>query len=380
MKKMIILLGLILYYQVVFGQTDQKNSHKEEPLKCSTCHSCEIPTKENPCLISCPREHMITMTFSPEEAPNVITMNKMTEKSDLYGPVVFSHKSHAEMSGMSGGCSMCHHYNPTGRVIPCSDCHEVSRKREDISKPDLKGAYHRQCIDCHRTWGGSVKCESCHALTSEAQSEMKTAGKNKAERIHPEIVKPKKLVYETGYENGKIVTFYHNEHVDLYGFKCSDCHKNETCSKCHSKEVSTASNRNVFEEKHKFCSSCHTVDENCEHCHKNKALAPFNHKQRTGFELSKYHKKLSCTQCHGTDKKFTPLNSECISCHSDWKVGKFNHKITGLNLSENHFELDCEMCHLDNRFSTKPSCENCHEEDVSYPDFIPGEFVEKNNY
>jgi len=375
MIKLIILLMVILNYQIIFAQSGQKNSHSEEPLKCATCHSCEIPTKENPCLISCPREHMITMKFSAEEGPIVVTMDKMAEISNLYAPVIFSHKNHAEMSGMAGGCAMCHHYNPSGRVIPCSDCHEASRKREDISKPDLKGAYHRQCINCHRTWGGSVQCESCHVLNSELKSKTKSSGKKEVERVHPEIVEPKKLVYQTGYDDGKIVTFYHNEHVNLYDFKCSDCHKNETCSKCHSKETTMDQSLNLFEEKHKFCSSCHSVDENCEHCHKNGVLAPFNHKQRTGFQLSKYHQKLSCTQCHGTDKKFTVLNKECFSCHSDWKVGKFNHKITGLNLSENHVEQDCEMCHADNKFSQKPSCENCHEEDIVYPDYVPGEFV-----
>jgi hypothetical protein len=376
MKTLIILLLFVLNYQVVFAQTDQPNPHSVKELKCTTCHSCEIPTKENPCLKSCPREHMITMEFSPAEAPVTITMDDMSETSDLYSPVVFSHKNHAEMSGMSGGCSMCHHYNPPGRVIPCSDCHEASRKRADISKPDLKGAYHRQCIDCHRSWGGSVKCESCHTLNTEIKSVKKETDKKDEVRIHPEIEAPKKLVYETDYKEGEIVTFYHNEHVNLYRFDCSDCHKNETCSRCHAVKT-TEIKKDLFVEKHKFCSSCHTVDENCEHCHKNEVLPPFNHKQRTGFDLSKYHKKLSCTQCHGTDKKFTAINNECYSCHSNWKVGKFNHKITGLNLSENHVDLDCEMCHLENKFRVKPSCENCHEEDITYPDYVPGE-IENN--
>ncbi|MDX1409785.1 MAG: cytochrome c3 family protein, partial [Saprospiraceae bacterium] len=75
-------------------------------------------------MISCPREHMITVEHAPEEGPGTITINQMPD-SDLYSPVVFSHRSHAEMSGMAGGCSMCHHYNPPGRVVPCRDCHEV---------------------------------------------------------------------------------------------------------------------------------------------------------------------------------------------------------------------------------------------------------------
>ena len=53
---------------------------------------------------------------------------------------------------MGGGCENCHHYNTSGPILKCSSCHESSRKREDVSIPDLKGAYHRQCMDCHREW------------------------------------------------------------------------------------------------------------------------------------------------------------------------------------------------------------------------------------
>jgi hypothetical protein len=371
MKKLMIIL--IVFVTGIYAQSQK--THPLEQLQCSTCHSCEIPTKENPCLISCPRDRMITMEHSPEEGPGTITMNEMFEVSDLYSPVVFTHRLHSEMSGMSGGCSMCHHYNPPGRVVPCKDCHETSRKRSDISKPDLKGAYHQLCIDCHRTWGGSVNCESCHALNSTAKTTDKTAGKKQTSgRVHPEIVKPTKLVYETDYEDGKIVTFYHNEHVDLYGFQCSDCHKNETCAKCHEMKKASVQGASL-EDKHEFCSACHNVDNACEHCHKDRELAPFNHQKRTGFALTKYHTKLTCTQCHGTNKKFAKMSSECVSCHRDWAVGTFNHKVTGLVLSENHAEVDCEMCHVDKKFAQKPTCDNCHEADIMYPDYAPGEFV-----
>lgn len=371
MKQMMI--ALIILATGVYAQPTRMQSHSVKPLQCATCHSCEIPTRENPCLISCPRAHMITMEHSPAEGPGTITMNEMLEVSDLYSPVLFSHKLHAEMSGLAGGCSMCHHYNPPGRVVPCKDCHETSRKRSDISKPDLKGAYHQQCIDCHRTWGGSVKCASCHVLNKDLKSDVRQSVNEKTGgRIHPEIVAPTRLVYETSYDDGQLVTFYHNEHVDLYGFKCANCHRNEACAKCHAEKADLAE-KTGLKDKHEFCSGCHTVDDGCEHCHKDRELSPFNHQTRTGFLLTKYHNKLSCTQCHGSGKKFTGLKTDCISCHNDWEPGTFDHKVTGLTLSENHIELDCEMCHAENQFSQKPSCENCHEEDIVYPDYAPGE-------
>ena len=49
-----------------------------------------------------------------------------------------------------------------GPILKCSSCHESSRKREDVSIPDLKGAYHRQCMDCHREWSHETGCNSCH--------------------------------------------------------------------------------------------------------------------------------------------------------------------------------------------------------------------------
>lgn len=375
MKKLIIFITIFWAAAVILAQQDPKKSHALEPLTCTTCHSCEIPTKDNPCLKSCPRDHMITMEHLPEEGPDMITMDAMKEISDLYAPVIFSHQLHAEMSAMSGGCAMCHHYNPPGRVVPCSDCHESTRKRADISKPDLKGAYHRQCIDCHRTWSASVKCADCHVLNKELKGEdlqVKTARETR-ERVHPEIKEPTRLVYETDFDEGKIVTFYHNEHVEIYGFECADCHQNESCAKCHMARTTTASEEASFEEAHDFCSGCHVVDDDCGYCHKDNILPPFDHARRTGFDLGKYHQRFSCTQCHGANKKFTGLSSNCNSCHGGWSSETFNHKITGLTLSENHIDFDCEVCHIDRNFVKKPACDGCHEEDVTYPDYIPGE-------
>ncbi len=90
-------------------------------------------------------------------------MDEFKGISDLYDPVNFSHRAHAEMSGISGGCKMCHHYNPPGKIVNCEYCHEKERNRTDITKPDLKGAYHRQCIDCHKQWNKSTDCIQCHS-------------------------------------------------------------------------------------------------------------------------------------------------------------------------------------------------------------------------
>lgn len=349
--------------------------HSQLKFNCSLCHACETPTKSNPCLIVCPREKMMTVYISPAKSPAVIKMDKLKAVTDLYEPVIFSHRIHAEMSEMSGGCEMCHHYNPPGDVVGCDNCHEPVRLRQDISKPDLKGAYHRQCIDCHNEWSSDVACESCHELNTSGKSAF--TGKNyQLTRVHPELKVPNKLVLTTTYEKGKLVTFYHNEHTDIYGLDCKSCHQQESCAHCHASDNKVKVEYTSLEAAHNKCSSCHnTTDKSqCGTCHSDRELKPFNHLSRSGFDLKNYHSKLSCSSCHKTKAVFTGLSSNCNSCHVGWNSSNFNHKVTGLILDETHIEFDCGDCHPKEDYSKKPGCDDCHE-DMTYPEYKPGKII-----
>jgi hypothetical protein len=368
----------IIFILSVFASQGFAQDHSELKFDCSLCHACETPTKSNPCLIVCPRQKMVTVYISAEKSPKIIKMEKLKVVQHLYEPVIFSHRVHAEMSELSGGCEMCHHYNPPGNVVPCINCHEPQRKRLDISKPDLKAAYHRQCINCHSQWSDKVACESCHELLESGKS-LFSKKEYKEERIHPEIIVPAKLVYKTSKQKNTLVTFYHNEHNKLFGFECKDCHHEESCVRCHVKiktKVSTEIDKDFLHVMHVSCNDCHnTKDEaSCVICHKNEERKPFDHKIRTGFELRGYHKKLSCLQCHKSKNDFTGLNSSCMSCHFEWHTGKFDHKVTGLELDELHAEFDCNDCHKEEGFSQKTSCKDCHDE-KKYPDDKPGKLV-----
>lgn len=371
---------LILFFFCAFilnAQTQKKVHSNLNGITCKTCHSCDIPTKENPCVIPCPREKMVSIDQSPEEGPSVLTIDKFKKQTDIYAPVIFSHRLHAEMSGMSGGCKMCHHYNPPGQVIGCSDCHELMRKRTDVSKPDLKGAYHRQCMECHRTWSGKVDCESCHAVNGKKQeADSKTLLAKSEKRIHPKIIAPTVLKFNTPKATGKIVTFYHSQHVDLFGLECQSCHTNESCVKCHSKDKIAILKTKTTEQKHAVCSNCHNTKQNCSDCHSNSVQEGFNHAAKTGFDISKFHNKISCKTCHTEKGKFTGLNSECIICHGKWTQENFQHKVTGVTLDETHLTLECKDCHLEKNYS-KPICSSCHE-DKSFPKNVPGKLIKKN--
>ena len=368
MKKLYLIIIVLLFYCTnSFGQIQNLKTHTQMNLDCKKCHICDTPTKANPCLIMCPRNKIEVVRHSPSEGPENIIIDKVQGEKDLYGEVNFTHKLHSEMSLMSGGCSICHHFNPPGKIVECNTCHEIARVRTDLTKPDLKAAFHRQCMGCHKTWEETSKCESCHTLKSK-KSEPEE--KIKAVKSHPEISIPVKIIYETGSVEGDVVTFYHNDHSSLFGFECSDCHDSESCANCHSElQLET-----IQDDYHARCSSCHNTEASCNSCHKNEITKPFNHKKKTGFDLSNYHLGLSCNSCHKTKNQFSGLQSDCLSCHSN-KEGYFNHKITGINLDETHIELDCESCHETKDYSKKPTCIECHDEEISYPGSLPGKRI-----
>ncbi len=385
MKTLIIALGLIFLTSINYCQNNSLKDHSSLKIDCITCHNCEVPTKQDPCLKLCPRDKMIEVNQSPDKGPEVVVLNKLENK---YVPVVFSHKLHAQMSTMSGGCKGCHHYNTLGPILPCNNCHEANRKAS-IDKPDLEAALHRQCMSCHRQWSHSIDCESCHA---KKKQEMKVAWQSQVGLLegknHPQVETPGKIVFTTNYNKGKLVTFYHNEHINIFKIDCVNCHKNENCIKCH--DVQKTSKRqimalnipisanNKLDIKHKICISCHQKDD-CSKCHSNQPKAPFNHFVTAGWKLNKFHIKLVCTKCHGTSGEFKKLSTGCISCHDDFKPGKFDHKITDVVLDEIHKEASCEDCHIDKNFASAPTCTNCHD-DKTFPKNVPGNYLKNNKH
>lgn len=372
-----LIFVVIILSNLVSAQINVKNLIGKNA-SCKTCHTCDVPTKQNPCLVACPRESMITVHQTAEQGPDIVIIDKLADK---YLPVSFSHKVHAQMSGMSGGCESCHHFNTAGPILSCSDCHSVERKRDDLSKPDLQAAYHRQCITCHKEWSGSSDCNSCHLSKGSQVVKKDPGGKD-----HPKVNEPEKLVYETNYNKGKIVTFFHKEHTNLFGADCVSCHQKESCTRCHdtnniqrvASDIPVKITKSSMQH-HQPCFSCHANDE-CSKCHIEKPMDPFDHKISTGWALGKFHEKLECAKCHsethtlktgGRTGNFTGLSSNCISCHNNFTAGTFKHEKTGLKLDEIHMDLDCSDCHKENNFSKKTDCSDCHD-DLSYPKDMPG--------
>lgn len=347
-------------------------NHNED-FECILCHSCEAPSKKSPCIRTCPtKKHKhFTTKHSLSEAPDTIVLGYIAEQ---FQPVQFDHKSHADMAQMNLDCATCHHYSPEDRIPPCRECHGSEDNPVNLKQPTLKGAYHRQCMGCHREWSHDTKCVICHTpCEGDDYSEATIDATDIVGKSHPVIITPTSKIYHTPYEPGPIVTFYHDEHVDLFGFKCVDCHQEENCSYCHDlshpKELAKTE-----EEKHAICTDCHQIN-NCGHCHDHKRKPAFTHNS-TGWPLNQYHDKLECRACHPTRKKIGKLDSHCNSCHGGWNQENFRHSITGLMLDENHIEWDCTDCHPESKYN-KPTCSGCHEDDITPYNNVPGEYVIK---
>jgi len=374
MKKIISAFVILLLLIPINGQIKESKNHSLQDLNCKACHLCTAPTKQSPCLIPCPRENQ-----TAKENPVVVSLDKI---ENIYLPVTFSHRIHSQMSQMAGGCASCHHYNTVGSIQKCETCHEVEIKRDDINKPSLKRAYHMQCMECHREWSHETECNSCHTSKKDFKSgKQKNLQKKYAEKNHPVVLEPTKLVYETKSDKGKLVTFYHDDHTKKFGLTCATCHKQESCTKCHDVnrnsevKLKTVSIKKTFEEQHKNCISCHKED-NCSSCHSSTKLESFDHAKKTGWVLSKHHIIVACSKCHGSKLPYKKLDNKCSSCHQGWNKETFKHTVTGLQLDETHSDLGCEDCHSENNYAEKPSCTNCHENYV-YPKQKPGKLVRK---
>ncbi len=357
MKAIYALLICLAASAGAFAQTELPAEPVQSAVDCRACHISGSPTKEKPSLRQCQRA-MSRFSRSTRQAPQTITFGTGKEK---YGRVKFSHKAHAEMGEMAGGCYQCHHYDHGGEIQKCGNCHSTARARSDLGNPDLKGAIHQLCVGCHKQWGHSSKCAVCHGNKNPPS---------------PEV--PKKIEFRTAYNRGSIVTFTHGDHVKSFGLKCARCHQDQTCASCHDSGMNGAPPRPGIKDSdpvkaaHLACFSCHAKD-NCASCHSGKPMDTFNHEKSAGWRLNRFHAALACQRCH-TGGKFAKLEKDCQSCHKDWQ-GKFDHKKTGLALNETHSGLGCDSCHGDKEFLAPPACSGCH--DKSYPKDKPGHVVGK---
>ncbi|NQU68469.1 MAG: cytochrome c3 family protein [Candidatus Marinimicrobia bacterium] len=369
---------MVMFLFILSGQNLQlPKSHLEMNTYCMSCHTCDNPTDDNPCLEICPRHGgKFKGTHTVDEGPKIVIMDQL---SDIYSSVVFQHELHAGMSEMSGGCDLCHHFsNPDELVPPCRECHKIKDNYTNIAMPSLKAAYHRQCLNCHREWSHETECSTCHLVKREQETiSIVPDPTDIMGAYHPRIEAEERYVYSTNYPNFPIVTFHHTDHVDLFGEKCVDCHSGNSCLRCHENGGSDEPPHIENLHSKQTCCNCHTQacrePDQCIFCHKDHEMPKFNHTTSVGWDLGDRHEDVACQSCHGPLKTFIIPSKVCTNCHIHWDLDIFDHGTTGLILTDDHVEFECTECHLNEDFSAPPDCENCHDpEEINYPDSLPG--------
>lgn len=391
MKVLLVLLTTALASPIGVTAQEEKRTEKameQLDIECAMCHTCDKPTVQEPCLKTCTRPSAVAIgeQFRHRHGPTIVILDQL---EDRYLPVPFDHQGHATMANMTRGCEVCHHYTPEGLSHPaCRTCHELNPSMEDMRKPSLKGAYHRQCMGCHREWSGDTKCGVCHhAKTGVARKAEGGAVPSKDDligRMHPPIPEPDVKIYKTRLEGRPAteVLFRHKEHIRRYGLACAECHREESCSRCHDGADHPPRVR-THADHHRPCMVCHReVDAAsdkaaCGSCHYERSVGPprpFEHTV-TDLPLMKYHRTNTCRDCHVT-VPFVKLDGECGSCHDSWNQSNFDHAITGQKLDESHIENDCTDCHAERNYTAPPTCHSCHDAEgdgaVKFPAKRPG--------
>lgn len=296
-----------------------------------------------------------------ERGPDVVVIDSM---ADLYAGVTFDHRLHEDMAEMGDGCASCHHANDDGRIEACRTCHPIQRAEENEALPGLKGAYHRQCLGCHRDWSGANGCAFCHEeIASGVGATRAPVDFNLA---HPHLRMKPTFAYETSHSPGPLVTFHHADHTDVFGLSCVDCHRGETCDGCHGPEAGKP-----IVDCRATCAGCHN-ERGCVFCHSVTPRPRFDHGRSTGWDLGEYHSFLSCDSCHEPDMRFgSPSSDVCRGCHRGSSRVPFDHAITGVALTGSHQHYECVTCHTGGRAGSPVQCVACHR-DRSFPEFFPG--------
>jgi hypothetical protein len=293
------------------------------------------------------------------QGPDIVILDDL---QSLYGPVRFNHRVHAKMTGFGGGCETCHHYTPPNAPHPeCKSCHPREVAIEDLAQPGLKGAYHRNCMKCHKEWDSDTACEVCHEKKEPGQPAPPI---HMASHYQP-VQLDSLIIFKTGHDGGDEVPFHHRNHSELYERDCSECHRQQSCKQCHVQGGERHPMGDPAQtDLHDTCFQCHG-EQACDSCHGRAPDDLFTHAS-TGWPLKSYHAKLRCRNCHGQRGAFMKLEPRCVNCHQGgWDPATFKHAVTGVPLDETHSEADCSDCH-DAGPGSPANCSNCHDDGRRY--------------
>jgi len=164
------------------------NSRMKNPEACGTCHmtgpaktaaGSQKPDDAAVANILLSSRTPVVGTYAVADIPEKVIINSL---SDEYEPAELPHRKivqtlvnnikdnklagyfHRESGTV---CQGCHHNSPAAQKPPrCSSCHGMPFDENNITRPGLKAAYHRQCMECHDDMGiekpVATDCTGCH--------------------------------------------------------------------------------------------------------------------------------------------------------------------------------------------------------------------------
>jgi len=127
----------------------------------NTCRGCHSKTAGPTGCLECHHQGKGAQVKSLQgTGPVTFTIGDI---ANIYQPVKFPHRKHALLVGE---CTTCHH---TGTPSACIECHQKPFDPKNLNMPGIKGAYHRNCLLCHRQAKGPMGCRECHEKKTESK-------------------------------------------------------------------------------------------------------------------------------------------------------------------------------------------------------------------
>jgi len=163
-----------------------EKGRKKEASSCFQCHM--KPLKETIMVSQKPEEaadsllrsrKSISDTYKDEDIPEKVIIKELVDK---YEAVELPHRKiiHALVNNIKDNtlanyfhiekgtpCQSCHHNSPADIKPPrCVSCHGKPFDGANLLRPGMKGAYHQQCMGCHKAMGiekpNATDCTECH--------------------------------------------------------------------------------------------------------------------------------------------------------------------------------------------------------------------------
>jgi hypothetical protein len=142
---------------------------------CDTCHTGSLESLDTGRKLPTPEElfpedlkdELEITILEDEYKPSTVLHKQIVKKlTDISNENRLASYFHVEETAI---CAGCHHFGPIEKkktIAPCSTCH-VIRKEPERETPTLLGAYHQQCLGCHKHMGRTEEempqdCAGCH--------------------------------------------------------------------------------------------------------------------------------------------------------------------------------------------------------------------------